>query len=442
MQRLRRITVHEFGPLPSLAVAVIALAITACQSGPGKEASPDASATEAAALIPDYTSALQSNPNDYVAYLKGWFQGATPEIDSNDIVRYVFSAGDKTAELAAQRLISGNEAFCTQSGGTVAPDPPALTCVAPDGKATARLSVQVFHSSPEQPGTLQFTGESAAWMQRLNQVQLADYRRVIDTLSGNGPGGGVLLSSGESFDVVRFGRLSGPDFYALKTPNHGLIWLEDVVSVKWSSESINVVQRDGEQIEDNGQGLAPSNTIVRVRPTDNGQLKAEALTFDQPLRFVYVDPQSRQPRQVRVRADALILQITVSRQPSKYHGGLIPTRFDKKEANVFRRSLVAEARKTAVTTGKKTETLNLEDAKLRADLDQIGRVGPCARTQSEDRLRTGDIAYSEYLVCVEYRQEAETVKSNGGELTPDKTPLLYLGRVARAPWYNFNGVLR
>ena len=86
--------------------------------------------------------------------------------------------------------------------------------------------------------------------------------------------------------------------------------------------------------------------------------------------------------------------------------------------------------------------MSLDDAKLRADLDQIGRVGPCARTQSEDRLRVGDIAYSEYLVCVEYRQEAETVKANGGELTPDKTPLLYLGRVARAPWYNFNGVLR
>jgi hypothetical protein len=422
-------------------MAFFALALAACQSGPSKMGSRAASA-EAAALIPDYTPALQSNPNEYVAYLKAWFQGATPEIDSSDIVRYVFSAGDKTAELAAEKLISGNAAFCTQNGGTVAQDPPALTCVAPDGKAIARLSVQVFHSSPEQPGTLQFTGESAAWMLRLNEVQLADYRRVIDTLSGNGPGGGVLLSSGESFDVVRFGRLSGPDFYALKTPNHGLIWLEDVVSVKWGTDSISIVQRDGEQIADAGKGLAPGNTIVRLRPNDNGQLKSETLTLDQPFRFVYVDPQSKQPRQVRVGADPLILQITVSRQTSKYHGGMIQTRFDKKEANAFRRSLVAEARKAAVTIGKKTETVNLEDAKLRADLDQIGRVGPCARTQSEDRLRSGDIAYSEYLVCVEYRQEAETAKSNGGELTPDKTPLLYLGRAARAPWYNFNGVLR
>ena len=424
-----------------LATAVLALGLIACQSTPGQKTPPDNSAAEAAALVPDYRPGLESNPNDYVPFLKAWFQGAAPEIDSADIVRYAFSAGDKTAELAAERLISGNEAFCTHGGGKIAQDPSALTCVAPDGKPIARLSVQVFHSSPEQPGTLQFTGESAAWMLRLNEVQLADYRRVIDTLSGNGIGGGVLLSSGESFDVIRFGRLSGADFYALKTPNHGLIWLEDVVSVKWSADTISIMQRNGEQIEDTGKGLAPANTIVRLRPTENDQLKAEPLTFDQPFRFVYVDPKSKHPRQVRVRNDALIVQITVSRQPSKYHAGMIQTRFDKKEADAFRKSLVAEARKTAANTGRKTETLSLDDAKLRADLDQIGRVGPCARTQSEDRLRVGDIAYSEYLVCVEYRQEAETIKANGGELTPDKTPLLYLGRAARAPWYNFNGVL-
>jgi hypothetical protein len=424
---------HRTRLLPSFATAV-ALALAACHSTPSKNALPDTSAAEAEALVPDPTSALQSHPEDYIAFLKTWFQGATPEIDSADIVRYAFAAGDKTAELAAEKLISGNEAFCAQSGGKIAQDPPALTCVAPDGKAIARLSVQVFHSSPEQPGTLQFTGESAGWMLHLNQV--------IDALSGNGTGGGVLLSSGQSFDAVRFGRLSGPDFYALKTPNHGLIWFEDVVSVKWGADTMSIVQRGGEQIEDTGKGLAPGNTIVRVRPTENHQLKAEPITFDQPFRFVYVDAMSKQPRQVRVRADALILQITISRQPSKYHGGMIQTRFDKKEAEAFRKSLMTEARKTALNTGKKTDSVNLDDAKLRSDLDQIGRVGPCVRTQSEDRLRSGDIAYTEYLVCVEYRQEAETVKSNGGVLTPDKTPLLYLGRAARAPWYNFNGVLR
>jgi len=103
---------------------------------------------------------------------------------------------------------------------------------------------------------------------------------------------------------------------------------------------------------------------------------------------------------------------------------------------------VADARKAATSTGKQSYALDLDNTKLRADLDQIGRVGACARTQSEDRLRSGDIAYTEYLACVEYRQEAEAVISNGGELTPDKTPLLFLGRSAQAPWYDFGGVLR
>ena len=143
-----------------------------------------------------------------------------------------------------------------------------------------------------------------------------------------------------------------------------------------------------------------------------------------------------------MRADGRILQINISAKPSKYGGGLIETRFDKKERDAFRKALVADARKAAATIGKKTETIDLRDPKLRADVDQIGRTGPCARTQSEDRLRAGDIAYTQYLVCAEYRQEADTLKSNGGELSPDKTPLLFLGRAARAPWYDFNGVLR
>jgi hypothetical protein len=421
---------------------IVTVCVTACQTAPTQKPAPDTSAAEAEALIPDYASALESSPNDYLAFLKSWFQAATPEIDATDLVRYGFSARDKTAQLAAQRVIAGTQAFCSRNGGEIEKAPPALVCLAPDHRAIARLSLQVYQSTAEQPGTLQFTGESAAWMARLNEAQLADYRRVIDTLSGNGIGGAVLLSSGQSFEVVRFGRLSAPDFYALKTPNHGLIWMEDAVSVKWAPDAISIVQRGGERIEDSGKGLAPGNTIVRVRPTDDGQLKAEPLTPAQPFRFVYIDPKSRQPRQVRVRADALIVEITVSRTASKYRGGLIPARFDKKEADAFRRALVADARKTAATSGKQSYALNLDDAKLRVDLDQIGRVGSCARTQSEDRLRTGDIAYTEYLACVEYRQEAEAVISSGGELTPDKTPLLFLGRSAQAPWYDFSGVLR
>ncbi|HTO44367.1 MAG TPA: hypothetical protein VML56_09835 [Burkholderiales bacterium] len=424
--------------------AVVVVAVSACQTAPTEKvpSTPDITAAEVEALIPDYTTALDSNPNDYVAFLKSWFQAATPEIDADDIVRYGLAARDRTAKLAAEKVIAGTQAFCSRNGGQIEKAPPALVCMGPDQRPIARLSVQVFDSSSEQPGALQFTGESAAWIARLNEAQLADYRRVVDTLSRNGIGGGVLLSSGQSFEVARFGRLSAPDFYALKTPNHGLIFLEDVVSVKWAPDAISIVQRGGERIEENGTGLAPGNTIVRLRPTDDGQLKAEPLTPAQPFRFVTIDSKSKQPRQVRVRADALIVEITVSRSAPKYRGGPIQARFDKKEADAFRRALVADARKTAASTGKQSYALDLDNPKLRADLDQIGRVGPCARTQSEDRLRSGDIAYTEYLACTEYRQEAEAVISNGGELTPDKTPLLFLGRSAQAPWYDFGGVLR
>jgi hypothetical protein len=188
--------------------------------------------------------------------------------------------------------------------------------------------------------------------------------------------------------------------------------------------------------------MTPGNTIVRLRPTLDNQLKAEPLSAEEPFRFVYLDALSNQPRQARVRADTRILQVTISAKASRYRGGAIQTRFDKKQQETFRKTLVADARKAAANTGRPSDKLDLDDAKLRSDLDQIGRVGPCTRTQSEDRLRTGDVSLSEYLVCTQYRQEADTIKTNGGELTPDKTPLLFLGRAARAPWYDFNGILR
>ena len=57
-------------------------------------------------------------------------------------------------------------------------------------------------------------------------------------------------------------------------------------------------------------------------------------------------------------------------------------------------------------------------------------------------LPAGDVSVTEYYVCAEYRRESDTLLQNGGEVTPDKTPLVFLGRAARAPWYNFDGVLR
>ena len=428
-------------PVRLCSLGLLAL-LAACQTMPMTKSNSANATAKADALIPDYTPALQSNPNDYIAFLKAWFQDAPAEIDSPQIVRYNFPADDKTADLAAEKLIHGNEAFCTQNGGKMSPEAAGLGCAGADGRLVSRLSVQVFHATADQPGALQFTGESAAWIARLNEARLADYRRVIDALSGNGVAGNVLLSTGESFDVVRFGRLSATDFYALKTPTHGLVFLSDVVSVKWVPDGMSVVERDGDQYTDPATGLTPGNTLVRLQPTGDNQLQAAPLSFEDPFRFVYLDPKSKQPRQARVRADTRILQINVAAKPSKYRGGSIATRFDKKDREALHKSLVADARKTSTTVGRKTDSIDLDDAKIRADLDQVGRAGPCARSQFEDRARAGDIAYSEYLVCAEYRQEAEAVKAAGGALSPDKTPLLFMGRAARAPWYDFNGVMR
>ena len=119
---------------------------------------------------------------------------------------------------------------------------------------------------------------SPAWSRRrkhapgssraVHEKRLADYRRVIDTLSGNGIAGNVLLSTGESFDVVRFGRLSAPAFYAPRTPEHGLTFLSDVVSAKWTADGVSVTERDGDQYTETGKGLTPGNTLVRLLPTD------------------------------------------------------------------------------------------------------------------------------------------------------------------------------
>jgi hypothetical protein len=157
---------------------------------------------------------------------------------------------------------------------------------------------------------------------------------------------------------------------------------------------------------------------------------------------VYWDTAAKQPRQARIRANSAILQITISAQPSRLRGGLIDARLNKKQRDVFRKTLVKDARKAAAKLGKPVDRVDLADPKLRTDLDQIGRSGPCTQSQSEDRLLSGDLSFGEYMVCAQYRVEAEILKTNGGELTPDKTPLLFLGRAARAPWYDFQGVMR
>jgi hypothetical protein len=432
--------------IPALLVYLLLAACVSKPTAPQDTSSPESPAPQSSsgpeALIPDYEQALLAHPDDYIAFMHAWLGDVIPDLESPQFVRYVLSGDDRSTQAGAEQLLAGNRAFCLANTGEVVPEPPAFTCAGADRKAIARLSVSVFHSSADQPATLQFTAESAGWLTRLTEERMGDFRRVVDTLAGNGVAGDVLLSTGEDFEVVRFGRLSAPDFYALKTPNHGLIWFTDLVSAKWSEQGLSVIERDGDAFVESGEGLTPGNTIVRLRPTLDNQLKVEPLTAEEPFRFVYWNAATKQPRQARVRADGRILQITISTKAGRYRSGAIQTRFDKDQQEVFRKTLVSDARKTAANTGKRSDRLNLDDVKLRSDLDQVGRVGPCTRTQSEDRLRTGDVSLSEYLVCAQYRQEAETIKGNGGELTPDKTPLLFLGRAARAPWYDFNGVLR
>jgi hypothetical protein len=420
-------------------ILALGLLIGGCAMRPS-EAPPDASRAQDM-LIPDYANALQGHSDEYIAFMRAWLSRTPPELESSDLLRYNLSGDDDSTQAGAEQLLAGFRAYCNERSGEVIPEPPAFTCASAERKALARLSMSVFHASADQPASLQFSAESSAWLARLNEERMSDYRRVLSTLSGNGPSGNVLLSSGESFEVVRFGRFVAPDFYALKTPGHGLVWFSDLVSVKWSEQGVSVVERDGDRYDETGAGLTPLNTIVRLRPTLDNQIKAEALSAEEPFRFVYLDA-AKQPRQARIRADGRILQITVAAKSERLRSGAIKVRFDKKLQEDFHKQLVADARKAALNTGKRTDHIDLGDAKMRSDLDQIGRVGPCARTQSDDRLRVGDISLSEYLVCTQYRHEADLIKSAGGELTPEKTPLLFLGRAARAPWYDFNGVLR
>lgn len=433
-----------------LASALSLVLLAGCASkptaAPSAASEPATSSTPAAAapvaLIPDNTAALAAHHDDYADYVREWLTALTPEVDADELVSYAASGSNVDVQHAAEKLIEGTRAFCTANGGELVSEPPAFTCAGPDRHALARLELTVFDATADQPATLQLSAQSADWVARLAEERMADYRRVLDTLSGNGIAGNVLLSSGENFEVVRFGRLAAPDFYALKTPEHELTWFTDLLSIKWSADGISVTTRNGEEWRENGSALTPGSTIVRLRPTLNAELKAETVGGDAPFRFVYMDPESKQPRQARVRADTRILQITVAAKPGRYRSGAIKTRFDVNQQDVFRKQLSADARKAAANLGRKSDKLDLDDPKMRSDVEQVGRVGACARTQSDDRLRTGDISLSEFLVCGQYRQEADTLKANGGVVTPDKTPLLFLGRAARAPWYDFNGVLR
>ena len=107
------------------------------------------------------------------------------------------------------------EAFCSRSGKIGKSDgTPGQRCVDASGQVLAQLGVNVTHGSSGHMAGLEFSVETGESLQRALNLQRARYTQVAEVLSGNGPAGGLVLTSGESFDVARFGRLSGPDYYA------------------------------------------------------------------------------------------------------------------------------------------------------------------------------------------------------------------------------------
>jgi hypothetical protein len=199
---------------------------------------------------------------------------------------------------------------------------------------------------------------------------------------------------------------------------------------------------DGSVVEEAGPALTPAKTLVRLVPGTDPQVAGVPLTVEAPFRFVTVDARRKVPRQVRLRDVNQLLKVTVSPKPPLYKSGPIETTFEKKERDVFTRTLLADARKAASRLPRKPPRLDIEDTTQREELERLGRVGPCARAQTDAGLKTGDIALTEFFVCAQYRAESAFLLKNGGQLAPDKTPLLYLSKAAGAPWYDFDGVMR
>jgi hypothetical protein len=415
------------------------LALCAC-TNPGGPARLDPSGS----LIPEYRDALERQQGDVLAYFEVWLAGDKPAVAQTGASSWSYHASAPVVARSADRLLAGYEAFCTRNQGQIVKDPQAggLRCVGPKEQVLGQLSVDVLHPAEAGPTELRFTVENAEHVREARAAQASRYRQVLHALDGNGPSGDVLLASGELLQVARFGRLSASDVYAVQLPEHGLIPFTELLSVRWTESSVRLILRDGSVIEETGAQLTPSRTLVRLTLAPDQQLLASAPTRDAPLRFVTLDARSKQLRQVRLRNIDQLLKVTVSPRPPGYPGGPIEPKFGSKERDAFAKALAADARKASARLGRKTSRLDLGDSTTREEVEKLGRAGPCARAQSEAGLATGDLALTEYLVCAQYRTEAALVLKNGGQLSPDKTPLLYLSRAARAPWYDFDGVMR
>jgi hypothetical protein len=419
--------------------AALVLAAAGC-AGKGSPAGADPGSS----LLPDYRSALAAQPQDVTAYLRGWLESLTPTQDENGRVAFAVEGSQAEVMRAVDRLMAAYEAYCAQRSGTLAEpgETPGRRCLGADGATLAGLEVDVVHAAEFQAGQLRFAAENGERIQRMEALRRIQHAQVTQTLRENGPSGNVLLASGEAFDAARFGRLSGPDYYAIQVPGRYLIPLVDTLSVRWSGESVRIVMRDGSVVTDTGKEVAATRSLVRLVPSGSDTVEAASMSFDSPFRFVTLDGKSRQPRQVRLRDVAQLLEITVSPRPPALHPGALSARPNAKERAAFTRTLVNDAKRTQKMLKVALPPLDVTDTRIRADLERMGRNGPCSRSQSDAALQRGDLTLSEFYVCAQYRKESKTLLDNDGIISTDKTPLVFLGQAARAPWFDFGGVLR
>jgi hypothetical protein len=417
----------------------LALALTAGCAGQAALAP-----VAAPALLPDYRSALEADAADAATFLREWLAPRLPEEDENGLIAFAVEGSQGDVMRAVERLLAGYEAYCAKRGGSLtrAEDSPGQRCMGADGAAVARLEIDVVHAAEFQPAQLRFAAESGERMQRLAAQRRAQYSRVVQALEGNGPAGNVLLATGEAFDVTRFGRLSGPDYYAIRVAGRDPISLAETLSVRWNAEGLRVALRDGSVVTESGAAGTPARSLVRLVPSDGDSVEVVSMSFEAPFRFVTPEARSKLHRQVRVRNVSQLLEITVSPRPPAMAAVPLAARADPKEQAAFNRTLVSDATKAAKKLNVAPQRVDLTDERVREEVERMGRNGPCSRSQSDVALKTGDLSLSEFYVCAQYRKEAKLLLGNDGVISAEKTPLVFLGRAARAPWFDFGGVLR
>ena len=291
----RRKNMHPVRPAQLCASArlsglgVLILLLAACQTASMQKSAPDNSAAQADALIPDYTAALQSNPGDYIAFLKAWFK---------DTRRGDRFSADRALRLCGRRQDGRPRGRKIDLRQRSVLHPERRQDQPEDGWAHLHrrrrqgsfpgCRCRYSMPRPSSPATLQFTGESAAWIVALERgapraTTAASSIRCRATVSA----GNVLLSSGESFDVVRFGRLVGAGFLRAEDARARADLLERrgqrQMDARWHERH----RARRRAVRGDRQGLAPGNTLVRLLPTDDNQLQAEPLSSRRavPLRL-------------------------------------------------------------------------------------------------------------------------------------------------------------